>query len=45
MKAHRSTVSLYVPGPVQLKGTDDPDEMMLSWMMVPSEGGGGVVKH
>ena len=44
LKAHRSTVSLYVPGPVQMKGTDDPNEMMLSWMMVPEERG-GVVKH
>lgn len=43
-KAYRSTVTVYVPGPVQLKGTDDPGELALSWTML-EEGGSGEVKH
>ena len=44
-RAYRSTVTLYVPGPVQLKGTGDPGEMMLSWMMLGEARDGSEVKH
>ena len=41
IKAHRSTLTAYVPTPVQVRGTDDPEEMALSWMMAPDMQGGG----
>jgi hypothetical protein len=40
VKAHRSTLTAYVPTPVQVRGTDDPDELALSWSLTgpPSPG-------
>ncbi len=44
IKAHRSTLTAYVPTPVQVRGTDDPDEVAVSWMM-SGEPDGSPTKH
>ena len=45
LKAHRGTLTAFIPTPVQVRGTDDPDEMALSWSLTGIAGKGGVVKH
>ena len=44
LKAHRSTLTAFVPAPVQVRGTDDPDELVLSWL-VSGEPDGSPTKH
>ena len=44
LKAHRSTLTAFIPTPVQVRGTDDPNEMALSWMMT-DEQDGSPTKH
>ncbi len=44
LKAHRSTLTAFVPTPVQVRGTDDPDEMALAWLM-SGEPDGTPTKH
>ena len=44
LKAHRGTLTAFVPTPVQVRGTDDPDEMALSWLM-SGEPDGSPTKH
>lgn len=45
LKAHRGTLTAFIPTPVQVRGTDDPDEMALSWSLTGTPCTGGVVKH
>ena len=43
-KAHRNSLTAYVPTPVRVRGTDDPQEVALFWMM-SGEPDGSPTKH
>ena len=43
--SERCTLTSYFPTPAQVQGTDDPDEMALTWTLTGCPNPGGVGKH